>query len=76
MLRDANLGDDPFPELPEQMARGAAGLYYTLQRSSFSKSAQQSLQQLERTWEVGAAPGPRYFAMLSATLLLARQEKA
>jgi hypothetical protein len=66
ILREAKLPTDAFGELPEQTARGNAGLYYTLERSKLSQAQQQALQRLERTWD--AAPGPRFFSMLSAAL--------
>ncbi len=72
LIREAKLADDLFPDLPAQASRGTAGLYYTFERSKLPQSAQQTLQRLERLWDMGAVPGPRFFAMLSTALILAR----
>src|SRR5260221_1018318 len=72
ILREANLPDGLFLDSPDQAARGGAGPYYSLERSKLPQPEQQALQRLERAWEVGGAPGPRFFAMLATALSLAR----
>jgi hypothetical protein len=74
-LREARLREEAWPafaDLPEQAARGNAGLYYTFERSKLPAAAQDALKRLERLWEIGPAPGPRFYAMLSDALALAR----
>jgi len=70
LLRDANLPSDLFPDLATQLARGTASLYYTFERSKLPQATQQTLQRLERIWEIGSVPGSRFFAMLSTMLAL------
>jgi hypothetical protein len=72
ILRNEAIPIGAFADLPEQAARGNAGLYYTFERSNLSGSAQVALGRLERAWDIGSAPGPRFFAMLTDALALAR----
>jgi hypothetical protein len=71
-LREIKLPATAFAELPEQIARGSAGLYYTFESAKLGNLYKQSLQRLEREWDVGASPGPRYFSMFAAALAVAR----
>ncbi|GEM_PF-977046 len=72
ILQEEALPAGLFPDLAEQTARGNAGLYYTFERSRLPDNAQELLKRLERAWNVGATPGPRFYAMLSDALTLAR----
>ncbi len=73
ILRDAVLPDDFLAEMPEQVVRGSAGLYYVFERSKLAEAGQQVLKRLEHAWDAGAAPGPRYYTMLADALALARR---
>jgi hypothetical protein len=72
ILGEGTLPDDLFPELAEQIIRGSAGVYYVFERSKLPERVQQLLKRLERAWGAEAAPGPRFYAMLSDALALAR----
>lgn len=72
ILREARLSANLFPDLAVQSTRGSAGLYYTFERSKLPQNDQQTLQRLERAWDMGATPGPRFFSMLSTALTLAQ----
>ncbi len=73
-LREAKLPPHFLPDLSGQMARGGVGLYYTFERSKLPTSGQEALSQLERVWEAGTTPGPRFYAMLADALALVRLE--
>ncbi|MCC7446705.1 MAG: hypothetical protein IT324_04775 [Anaerolineae bacterium] len=72
VLHEAPLPGDVFPQLPEQIARGNAGLYYTLERAKLSSAEQDTLRRLERAWDAGSTPGPRFYTLLADALALAR----
>jgi hypothetical protein len=72
ILQEETLPAGLFPDLAEQTARGNAMLYYTFERSKLPEKAQEAFKRLESAWNVGATPGPRFYAMLSDALALAR----
>jgi hypothetical protein len=74
ILSEGTLPDDLFPDLAEQIARGSAGVYYVFERSKLPQRDQQLLIRLERAWGAEGAPGPRFYAMLSDALALAKLE--
>ncbi len=72
VLQEASLPDNVFPQLTEQITRGNAGLYYTLERAKLSPAQQDTLHRLERAWDAGSTPGPRFYTLLADALVLAR----
>jgi hypothetical protein len=72
ILRDQTFPRDGFADLSDHVARGSAGLYYTFERSKLPDAGRAVLQRLERAWDMGSAAGPRFYAMLSDALKLAR----
>jgi hypothetical protein len=72
ILRETDWPDDLLADLPEQLARGSAGLYTVFERSRLPEVNQQILKRLEQAWEAGVAPGPRFHTLLSDALALAR----
>jgi hypothetical protein len=72
ILRQAVWPDDFLADLPEQSARGSAGLYTVFERSKLPEANQQILKRLEQTWEAGVTPGPHFYTLLSDALALAR----
>jgi hypothetical protein len=72
ILREAVWPDDLLADLPEQLARGSAGLYTVFERSRLPEANQHILKRLEQTWEAGGTPGPRFYTLLSDALALAR----
>jgi len=73
VLHESPLPDDVFPQLAEQIARGNAGLYYTLEQAKLSTAQQDTLRRLERAWDAGSMPGPRFYMLLADALALARR---
>jgi hypothetical protein len=73
-LRAGHIPPNFLADLAEQSTRGGAGLYYVFERSKLSPAGQQALTHLERDWDAGPTPGPRFYTMLSDGLALAKLE--